>query len=83
VEQLIQCLDEIEDIIYAAPLIAEQLRRAIKRILMLLGSAGLPVGGVFLALYRPPMALAMVSLLVVSWLMRAVVLPTPQTATTA
>jgi len=78
VERLIQYLDEIEDLFYAAPLIAEQLRRAIQRILFLLGSFSLQVAGIVLALAHPPLALAVVALLLVGLLFRAVIIPVPQ-----
>ncbi len=78
-ERLIQYLDDLEDLIYAAPLIAEQLRRAVQRILFLLVSIGLQVVGVILALNQPPLALAIVMLLLVGMLHRAVVIPVPQT----
>jgi hypothetical protein len=58
VERLLQYLDDLEDLIYAAPLIAEQLRRAIQRILFLLASIVLQIAGVILALSHPPLALA-------------------------
>ncbi len=77
-ERLIQYLDEIEDLFYAAPLIAEQLRRAIQRILFLLGSMSLQIAGIVLALTHPPLALAVVALLLVGLLFRAVVTPMPQ-----
>jgi membrane protein YdbS with pleckstrin-like domain len=78
VERLIQYLDEIEDLFYAAPLIAEQLRRAIQRILFLLGSISLQITGIVLALTHPPLALAVVALLLVGLLFRAVIIPVPQ-----
>jgi len=78
VERLIQYLDEIEDLFYAAPLIAEQLRRAIQRILFLLGSISVQVAGIVLALTHPPLALAVVALLLVGLLFRAVIIPVPQ-----
>ena len=78
-ERFLQYLDDLEDLIYAAPLIAEQLRRSIQRILFLLGSISLQVGGVILALNHPPLALAVVTLLLVGLLHRAVVIPVPQT----
>jgi len=78
VERFLQYLDDLEDVIYAAPLIAEQLRRAIQRILFLLGSICLQFGGVILALKHPPLALAVVTLMVVGLLLRAVVIPVPQ-----
>ncbi len=77
-ERLIQYLDEIEDLFYAAPLIAEQVRRAIQRILFLLGSISLQIAGIVLALTQPPLALAVVALLLVGLLLRAVVIPVPQ-----
>lgn len=77
-ERLIQYLDDFEDLIYAAPLIAEQLRRAVQRILFLLTSISLQVAGVILALNQPPLALAIVMLLLVGMLHRAVVIPIPR-----
>ncbi len=74
-ERLLQYLDDLEDLIYAAPLIAEQFRRAIQRILFLLGSIFLQAAGVILALSHPPLALAVVMLLLVGMLFRAVVVP--------
>ena len=77
-ERLIQYLDELEDLFYAAPLIAEQVRRAIQRMLFLLGSISLQIAGIVLALTQPPLALAVVALLLVGLLFRAVVIPVPQ-----
>ncbi len=77
-ERLIQYLDEIEDLFYAAPLIAEQLRRAIQRIFFLLGSISLQIAGIVLALKHPPLALAVATLLLVGLLLRAVVIPVAQ-----
>lgn len=82
-ERLIQYLDEIEDFIYAAPLIAERVRRAIQRILFLLGSIGLQIAGIVLALKLPPLALAVATLLLVGLLLRAVVIPVPQAIATS
>jgi len=79
VERFLQYLDDLEDLIYVIPLIAEQLRRAIQRIFFLLGAICLQLAGVVLALNHPPLALAIVALLVVGLLLRAVVLPVPQT----
>ena len=78
-ERLLQYLDDLEDFIYAVPLIAEQLRRAIQRILFLLASILLQIGGVILALSHPPLALAIVALMLVAMLYRAVIVPMPQT----
>ena len=77
-ERLLQYLDDLEDLFYAAPLIAEQLRRAVQRILFLLASILLQVGGVILALSHPPLALAVVTLMLVALLYRAVIVPMPQ-----
>ena len=77
-ERLLQYIDDFEDIIYAVPLIAEQLRRATLRILFLLGSICLQVAGVVLALSHPPLALAVVMLLLVGMLFRAAVIPLPR-----
>ncbi len=77
-ERLLQYLDDLEDLIFVGPLIAEQLRRAIQRILFLLGSICLPVAGVILALSHPPLAMAVVMLLLVGMLYRAVVIPVPR-----
>ena len=77
-ERLIQYLDEIEDLFYAAPLIAEQVRRAIQRIFFLLGSISLQIAGIVLAVTHPPLALAVATLLLVGLLLRAVVIPVPQ-----
>ena len=82
-ERLIQYLDEIEDFFYAAPLIAEQVRRAIQRILFLLGSIGLQIAAIVLALKLPPLALAVATLLLVGLLLRAVVIPVPQAIATS
>jgi len=79
VERLLQCLDDLEDLIYAAPLIAEQLRRAIQRILFLFASIVLQIAGVILALSHPPLALGVVTLMLVALLYRAVIVPMPQT----
>jgi hypothetical protein len=79
VERLLQYLDDLEDLIYAAPLIAEQLRRAIQRILFLFASIVLQIAGVILALSHPPLALAVVTLMLVALLYRAVIVPMPQT----
>ncbi len=78
VERLLQYLDDLDDLIYATPLMAEQLRRAIQRILFLLVSICLQIAGVVLALSHPPLALAVVILLSVGMLFRAAVIPVPR-----
>jgi hypothetical protein len=78
VERLIQYLDELEDLIYATPLIAEQLRRAAQRILFLVTSVILQTAVIALALKHPPLALGVATLLVVGLLLRAVIVPIPR-----
>ena len=82
-ERFAQYLDDLEDVIYVAPLIAEQLRRIIVRILLLLGPMCLQVAGIVLALHHPPLAMAVASLLVVGMLLRAVVIPAPRKLATS
>lgn len=77
-ERLIQYLDELEDLIYAAPLVAEQLRRAAQRILCLIAAVILQIAVVTLALKHPPLALGVATLLVVGLLLRAVIVPIPR-----
>ena len=77
-ERLLQYLDDLEDILYAMPLLAEQFRRAIKRIFLLLGSISLQFAGILLALYHPPLASAVAALLLVGLLYRAAVVPVPR-----
>lgn len=79
-ERLIQCLDDLEDLFFAAPLIAERLRRALKRILLMLAAVAIQVGGIILALNHPPLAFGTASLLSVALLYRAAVMPVPQAA---
>ncbi len=64
-ERLIQYLDELDDLFYAVPLISEQVRCVLQRVLFLLGLISLQIVGVILALNQPLLALAVVSLLLV------------------
>ncbi len=64
-ERLIQYLDELDDLFYAVPLISEQVRRVLQRVLFLLGLISLQIVGVILALNHPLLALTVVSLLLV------------------
>ncbi len=79
-EFLLQYWDNLDDLIGALRLKAEQIRRAALFVLgVLLFGAGL-TGGVLLALADPPLALAVVTLLVI-WLMNlSVVRPVPEAA---
>ena len=64
-ERLLQYLDELDDLFYAVPLISEQVRRILQRVLFLLALISLQIAGVILALNHPLLALAVVSLLLV------------------
>lgn len=64
-ERLLQYLDELDDLFYAVPLISEQVRRVLQRVLFLLALISLQIAGVILALNHPLLALAVVSLLLV------------------
>jgi hypothetical protein len=71
-ERLIQYLDDLEDLIYAGALVMERIRKAVFFGVLLLVSFTLQFLGILLALSRPPLALAVVSLTVVGMLYRGV-----------
>ena len=71
-ERLIQYLDDLEDIYFATALLMERLRSAVRLGLLLTISFAIQFLGILLALGRPPMALAVVSLTVVGMLYRSV-----------
>jgi hypothetical protein len=70
-ERLVQYLDDLEDIYFAAGLVMERIRRALRLCLTLSISFGVQILGVLLALSSPPLALAVVSLTVVGMLYRS------------
>ncbi len=72
-ERLAQYLDDLEDILFAIAFSGEQLRRALRALLLLSLWITLTVLGVLLALGQPPLALAAVTLLLVTSLYRAAV----------
>lgn len=72
-ECLMQYLDDLEDFVYALALAAGRIRRAAKTLFALAVSISLQILIVLLALTQPPLALAMVSLLSVALLYRAVI----------
>lgn len=72
-ECLIQYLDDLEDFVYSLALAAERIRRAIRALMVLFVSISLSALTVLLALAQPPLGLAIVSLLCVTLLYRAVV----------
>lgn len=73
-ERLVQYLDDLEDIYFAAGLVMERFRRAATLCLLLVFSFGIQFLGILLALSKPPLALAVVSLTVVGMLYRGVTL---------
>lgn len=74
-ERLLQYLDDLEDSFYALALLAERIRRAGKTMLILAMSLIVQMLGVALALSRPPLAIAAVSLMTVAMLYRSVTGP--------
>ncbi|MEX0975961.1 MAG: hypothetical protein WDZ50_02555 [Woeseia sp.] len=79
-ERLAQYLDNLEDMFFAIASVGEQLRRALRVLLLLSLWIALSVLGVLLALSQPPLALAAVSLLLVTSLYRAAVSSPRRTA---
>lgn len=74
-ECLLQYLDDLEDFYYALALLAERIRRAAKTMLILAMSLVFQVLGIALALSRPPLAIAVVSLMTVAMLYHSVTGP--------
>lgn len=67
-ERLAQYLDDLEDFYYAAALLMERVRKALKLTAFILIFASLLYLAIRLALASPPLALAVVCLLVVCFL---------------
>ncbi len=74
-ECLIQYLDDLEDFVYAIALLAERIRRATQTIFIIAMSLVIQGLGIALALSRPPLAIAAVSLVTVGMLYRSVTGP--------
>ncbi len=72
-ECIMQYLDDLEDLFYAAAFRLERLRRAFRVIVLAILTIGLQAGTFLLALVQPPLALAVASLLSVGMLYRAAV----------
>jgi len=72
-ERLVQCLDDLEDLFYAVALKAERIRQVVQFFLFVAASAVLQVCGILVALWNPPLAVALASLLMVGMLFRAVI----------
>ena len=81
-ELLAQYLDDLEDLFYAVALKAERIRQTLQFFLFMAVSAILQVFGIFIALWSPPLAVAVASLLMVGMLFRAVVGFSPGAYTT-
>ncbi len=81
-ERLVQCLDDLEDLFYAVALKAERIRQAVRFFLFMAASTILQVAGILVALWNPPLAVAVASLLMVGMLFWAVVGFSPNAYTT-
>ncbi len=68
-----QYLDDIDDLVYAAALMWERIRRGIGVFLFIIGTAALQITGIVLALVKPSLAVAFASLLAVGLLLGSVV----------
>lgn len=79
-ERLVQYLDEIEDFIFGIALVMERIRRAATTIAILVMSIIIQGLGILLALSRPPLAIALASLLCVAMLYSAVTGKPPRRA---
>ena len=77
-ERLAQYIDNFEDLFYAAALKAERIRQALQFLLFMAASVTLQILGVLIALRNPPMAVAVVALLVVGLIFRAVIGVSPE-----
>lgn len=71
-ERIAQYLDDLEDLYFAAALLMERARHALRVSLLLVLSFCLQFLGVLLALSQPPLALAAVSLMIVGLLYNSV-----------
>lgn len=67
-ERLAQYLDDLEDFYYAIALLMERVRKAAKLAAFIAAFSALLCLGIMLALLSPPLALAVVSLLIVGFL---------------
>lgn len=72
-ECIIQYLDDLEDLIYAFALKWERIRRAFRFSLFVAASISFQILAVFLALSKPPLAVAVAALLLVGLLYRGVI----------
>jgi len=75
VERLAQILDDLDDLFSMLGLVSERFRNACLALLFTGVALTLQIGGAFLALTHPPLALAMVIILFVTLLYRSVTSP--------
>ncbi len=80
-ERLVQYLDDLEDLFYVVALKAERIREAFHYFLLIAASAILQVFAISIALWNPPLAVAIASLLLVGMMFRAVVSYSPDAYT--
>ncbi len=76
-EVLVQYLDDLEDLFYAVALKAERIREAFQYFVLITASAMLQVFAISMALWHPPLALAVAALLLVGMLLHAVLTYSP------
>jgi hypothetical protein len=74
-ERLAQLLDDLDDLFYMIGLVSERIRNAGVSVLTICAVLIVLVGGVYLALIHPPLALATAIILFVSLLYRSVTSP--------
>jgi hypothetical protein len=74
-ERLAQILDDLDDLFSMLGLVSERLRNACLVFLFTCVALTVQIGGVFLALIHPPLALATVIILFVTLLYRSVTSP--------
>jgi hypothetical protein len=79
-ERLVQWLDDLEDLYYAAALLGERIQQAVRFFLFLSFALAAQISGVLLALSSPPLAVGTASLLLVGMLYRSVVQKIPLAA---
>ena len=61
-ERLIQYLDDLEDLYYAAALTAERIRRIGRLLLVVLSGVTFQLSGILIALVHPPLALGLATM---------------------
>jgi len=75
VERVLQYLDNLDDLLCAAGLIAESLRNLAFSLAFVFASLAIQIGGILLALSHPPFALVTALLMCVTLLYRSVTVP--------